>query len=357
MYFRRKLLKKILVIPVIFALGVGFGYLYSGAYQGRTLVEVRPQHEKNTPRAFLSESYDKIKENYWEKLTDQELLDMFKNASSALGNPLPAQISGKDELIKKLDKEQALKLVSHVLANLKPQGRSGLFTTKQEVALKNIVENRNPQTGEVEPTIFTKIIGQVLYLQFTKFSPTSLEEFQQAFDTQKDKDLDSLILDLRGNIGGAIDATAHFLGFFLGKGQLAFEFYKKGEFLPFRTPTDKLATISKYKQIVVLIDNNTQSSAEMMAAAFKKYHLGAVLGVPTKGWGSVERVFPLDNQINPSEKYSIFLVHSITLRDDNQPIEGRGVEPDINITDPNWEQQLFSYFRNQELIKTLKIVI
>ena len=94
-----------------------------------------------------------------------------------------------------------------------------------------------------------------------------------------------------------------------------------------------------------------------MAASMKKYRIGVVGGVPTKGWGSVERVFPLENQINPAEKYSIFLVHSITLRDDNQPIEGRGVEPDVNIKASDWEQQLLNYFRNQELIQVVKQVL
>jgi len=81
------------------------------------------------------------------------------------------------------------------------------------------------------------------------------------------------------------------------------------------------------------------------------------LGVPTKGWGTVEKVIPLDNQIEESEKYSLFLVHSITLRDDNQPIEGRGVEPDINIQSAGWEKQLLEYFRYPELLAAVKNVI
>ncbi len=148
-----------------------------------------------------------------------------------------------------------------------------------------------------------------------------------------------------------------FLGFFIGKNQYAFDFYHKGEYLPFKTPTDKLSSISKYKQIVLLTDNQTQSSAEMLAASFKKYHLGVVVGSTTKGWGTVEKVFPLDNQVDTKEKYSIFLVHSITLRDDNLPIEGRGVDPDIKISDPNWQQQLFNYFRNTGLTEAVKQTI
>ncbi|MBI2338435.1 hypothetical protein HYU95_04600 [Candidatus Daviesbacteria bacterium] len=82
-----------------------------------------------------------------------------------------------------------------------------------------------------------------------------------------------------------------------------------------------------------------------------------MVGTPTKGWGTVERVFPLDNQISKEEKYSLFLVHSLTLRDDNLPIEGRGVEPDVNITDTNWPQKLLLYFNNPALIdNTAKIL-
>ena len=95
----------------------------------------------------------------------------------------------------------------------------------------------------------------------------------------------------------------------------------------------------------------------MLTASFKKYHVGVVVGTKTKGWGTVEKVFPLSNQINPSEKYSMFLVHSITLRDDNAPIEGRGVEPDVNIENDGWDQQLFLYFRNPQLVEaTLKVL-
>jgi len=194
----------------------------------------------------------------------------------------------------------------------------------------------------------------VLILQFKKFSPTSYDEFIKAFESYKNDNLSALILDLRGNIGGSIDATPYFLGLFLGRNQYAFDFYHKGEYNPFRTPTEKLPALNKFRQMVILVDNQTQSSAEMLTASLKRYHMGVVLGVPTKGWGTVERVFPLDNQFEKGAKYSLFLVHSITLRDDNQPIEGRGVEPDINIKETNWQEKLNTYFRNQDLISAVR---
>lgn len=404
--------KTIFLILVIFSLGVGFGTNYVSKIQTQTKIE------KNTPKAFISEIYDKIKENYWDKISDAELLDLFKlGLDKNGGNIAVAKFENKEKLLdaaqnatKNMSEEQKSKftssVVSFVLSSLNPAGRSGLYTQALEQQLKNTVSNINPEKDlykdlglpkgaseaaveqaykkmavgatpeklktityakdtltkketkadydqkQIEPTIFAKVSAPgILYLQFKKFSPTSFDEFQRAFEVYKnDSSLNSLILDLRGNVGGAIDATSYFLGLFLGKNQYAFDFYHKGEFLPFKTATDKLLSITKYKQVIILVDNQTQSSAEMMAASIKKYHIGVVVGIPTKGWGTVEKVFPLDNQISKKEKYSIFLVHSITLRDDNLPIEGRGVDPDINIKDPNWGGKLLLYFNNQSLV-------
>ncbi|MCR4306011.1 MAG: S41 family peptidase, partial [Candidatus Daviesbacteria bacterium] len=415
------------LILLIFALGVGVGYRYVTNIPGNVPVNT----EKNTPKAFVSEVYDKIKENYWDNLSDAELLDLFKlSMNQNGGNTNVAKFENKEKLLAAFAKATAgmdeekkntfyATVAGSVLSSLNPAGRSGLFTEKQEEQLKNTVSNINPEkdlykdlglskgaseaavavafekksaelkedrspeakeklkkltyakdtltqketkqrydSNQVEPTMFTKTVGNTLYFQFKKFSPTSYDEFIKIFEKYKDDpSLTALIFDLRGNIGGAIDATPYFLGHFIGKGAYAYDFYHKGEYIPFKTPTDKLPGLTRFRQIVVLVDNQTQSSAEMMAASLKKYHMGVIVGVPTKGWGTVERVFPLDNQFNKKEKYSVFLVHSITLRDDNLPIEGRGVDPDIRITDPSWPTQLMGYFNNSGLVEAVKSVL
>ncbi len=69
-----------------------------------------------------------------------------------------------------------------------------------------------------------------------------------------------------------------------------------------------------------------------------------MLGTTTKGWGTVEKVYSLKNQIADDETYSMFLVNRVTLRDDGQPIEGRGVDPQISIKDPNWKKELLKKY-------------
>jgi len=91
-----------------------------------------------------------------------------------------------------------------------------------------------------------------------------------------------------------------------------------------------------------------------MAAVLKRYNVGVLVGTTTKGWGTIEKVFPLTQQLSEDEKFSLFLVHSLTLRDDNQPIEGKGVEPVINVKKPGWEKDLYSYFQYEELTQAVK---
>ncbi len=94
-----------------------------------------------------------------------------------------------------------------------------------------------------------------------------------------------------------------------------------------------------------------------MAASLKKYQVGVLIGSPSKGWGTVERVFPLQTQLQNKQKYSLFLVHSLTLDESGQPIEGRGVTPHISINSPGWQGQLLEYYLDQALVSALTTLL
>ncbi len=210
---------------------------------------------------------------------------------------------------------------------------------------------------KIESAVDAQLISpQIFYIHIKKMSPTSFEEFQKAVQSMKNQpdSLNTLILDLRGNVGGSVDLMQWFLGPFIGQGNLAYEFYHQGDYKPFKTKIGWLAGLVRYKKVVILIDNRVQSSGEVMTAALKKYNVGVLVGTTTKGWGTIEKIFPLEHQLDPREKYSMFLVHSLTLRDDHQPIEGRGIDPDINITQKGWEKKLLAYFNSSSIVKAVK---
>lgn len=465
----------IVIILIIFGLGIGTGYAVFTRTQTQS---TQTQVQKDPYILFLDEIYDKILENYWDNISEEQLAQLFRQAAEKItgrpqkletknktqpSNPTQAQVPSENSanfslnlqgssindlklynkedqkpqtnqkqaleeiiknILKDLDdskkKEFAKTLAAGVLGNLSPPARSGLFTQKQETQLKNTVQNINPDknlykdlglekgasseqveetyqkqeeelkkedtpqskeklkqlvyakdvltdsdkkknydTAKIEPTTGSRLItSDIAYLKFIKFSPTTYEEFVKIVSSyDKEGGPKALIFDLRGNIGGAIDALPFFLGNFLGDKQYVYDFMRKGDFEPYKSVGNKLGGLARMRQVVILVDNETQSSAELLVAALKRYHFGVVLGVPTKGWGTVEKIFTLENQIDEGEKYSLFLVHSITLRDDNQPIEGRGVEPDINITSPDWEKQFNEYFRYPELTTVVKSVL
>lgn len=362
--FLIKILLAILLIALSFGLISGYNYW---------------QEKKNEKYInFLLEVYDKIQENYWEKIGDQELSEFFRLAAEKITGQAPKLIPKNKETVQEMFKQilqttensqkekLSADLVNIVLVNLQPFGRSALYSQSDEENLQNRVENINPETGQAEPTILSEPTGekiispQISYIRIEKFSPTSFEEFQKAAfeaDVKGGKELNTLILDLRGNIGGSIDILPYFLGPFIGFDQYAYEFYHQGERTPFKTQTGWLDSLVRYKKVIVLIDENTQSTAELMAAVLKRYNVGVLVGTTSKGWGTIEKVFPIENQISSERNYSIFLVHHISLRDDNQPIEGRGVDPLININEPDWPDQLFAYFSDSQLIETVKNIL
>lgn len=308
-------------------------------------------------------------------------------------------------------------LADIVLANLKPFGRSRLYVKKDELALQKRVKNQtdknyyqeldveknasaeeinqkaeekiaqlepqvekspeiqkeieeikeaqqvlgnekakeNYDTAGIAPTIeYNLVQPEILHLHLTKFSPTTLEDLQRITEKfDEGGKLDTLIIDLRDNVGGAIDGLAYFLGPFIGNNQYAYQYFHQGDKEDHKTKLGWMPSLVRYKKVVVLTNENTQSSAEVFASVLKKYNVGVLVGTKTKGWGTVEKVFPLENQIAENESYSMFLVHQLTLRADGQPIEGNGVAPHVDINNENWQEQLSDYIPYPALISAV----
>lgn len=426
--------KFLLFLLVLILLASGF----AGGWLAKEKLAGKPRNSPTEPHlAFLDEVYQVISQNYWEKISDDQLGQLFLAAAQKLGgSPSQSSAVGKnfakenlfqalEKFLKSVPEEKKSDFVAQVadlvLANLAPAGRSRLYTQKEEKALAENVNNvtsedfyqvlevpkeasseaitqafqeksaalekeaeKSPtaaaqlkkvkkayqtltdsasrqlydQAG-IEPTIEYKLLTpDILHLHLKKISPTSLDELKRVTEKfDKEGGPTTLVFDLRDNIGGSLDILPYLLGPFIGPDSEALRLYHQGEKQAFRTQTGWLPSLVRYKKVVILINENTQSSAEAMAAALKKHNVGVLLGTPTKGWGTVERVFPLTQQPSQSNKYSIFMVHSLILADDGQPIEGRGITPTIDIRSPEWKKQLQTYFNYPELVSKLDQLI
>ena len=206
-----------------------------------------------------------------------------------------------------------------------------------------------------EPTISSRIIGKTLYVRIGRMSPTTLQEFAYAVSSASTTPgMNSMIFDLRGNIGGSLQLLQGLLGLFIGKNQYAFDLYHQGDYQPQRTIFPKLEGISRYTDIALYTDAHTQSTAELTAATFKRFNIGHVVGVTSAGWGTVENTYPLTTVIDPQETYSLLLVNSITLDANGEAIQGNGIHPDVDITTKGWQNSLPTYFRSASLIQAIK---
>ncbi len=276
-------------------------------------------------------------------------IDTTKNLYQNLGLEKGAS---SEDVVKAYDKKD-----TELKASTSPEAKA---EREQLAYTKNVLTNPQSKTlydqAGIEPTIFTHKIGNTLYLYVSKISPTTFGEFAYAIDgASTTPKLNSMIIDFRGNVGGSLDFLQNFLGIFVGPNQYAFDLFHQGDYQVQRTVQPKYSLLDRYKEIAILTDNMTQSTAELTAATFKRLHLAKTVGTNTRGWGTVENTYPIETVIDPSVKYTLLLVNSITLRDDNQSIEGLGVDPNVKTTDKDWKTQLSSEFNSTSLIDALKI--
>jgi hypothetical protein len=241
-------------------------------------------------------------------------------------------------------------------ASTSPQAKSELeqITYAKKVLTNNSSKELYDQ-NQIEPTVWVTKLDKTLYFYISKISPTTFVEFARAVDNASTTPgLNSMILDLRGNIGGDLAFVPNFMGLLLGQNQYSFDLFHQGEYQAQRTVQPKFDQLNRFSEIAVLTDSMTQSTAEVLSATLKRLHLAKTIGVHTRGWGTVENTYPITTEIDKTTKYTLLLVNSITLRDDNQPIEGRGVDPDIDTSDSKWKNKLSNYFHSSSLIKALE---
>lgn len=139
----------------------------------------------------------------------------------------------------------------------------------------------------------------------------------------------AVIIDLRGNGGGWVEAAKYLLSHFLDGNTLIATFYgADGQAEQYRAVDYVPAGRIKGKPVYILIDGHSRSAAEMVAYTFQQYGLGELVGARTEGAANVSDDFA----VAPGFRLSVSTGHTV------QPIsktdwEGVGVAPTI-ATDP-----------------------
>jgi hypothetical protein len=233
---------------------------------------------------------------------------------------------------------------------------------KQVSYAYEVLSNQNTKslydTAQIEPTVFNKIIGDTLYVHLKEMSPTTPQEFAWVVDSASSTpSINTMIIDLRGNIGGATDVARGMAGLFLGNNLDVFGLYHQGYQATSTIFFWKLNELDKYREIAVLTDNLTQSTAEVFTGLLQSFHLAFVVGSTTRGWGTIENTYPIQSAFDPSVGFTLYLVNSLTLKSNGHPIEGNGITPDIDISQKGWQDELPTFSTSASLIKAIESTI
>lgn len=241
----------------------------------------------------------------------------------------PASAAGiqPGDLIVKID-GQPTKGLSLMEAVDKMRGKAG-----STIELTLVREGGKPFDVELTRAVIKvkSVKSQLLddgygYVRITQFQVNSGEEVGKALaKLRKDngKKLRGLILDLRNNPGGVLQAAVEVSDHFLKKGLIV---YTEGRIAnsELRFSADP-ADASEGVPLVVLINGGSASASEIVAGALQDHKRGVLMGTDSFGKGSVQTVLPLNND------RALKLTTALYFTPNGRSIQAQGIVPDIEV--------------------------
>ena len=173
-------------------------------------------------------------------------------------------------------------------------------------------------------------------INITHFSRRTDEELSKARRGINEQEATGIVLDLRSNPGGLLEAVIDAASHFLSEGVVLQIRDSQGELTVRNIRTGKTATDLP---MVVLVDNFSASGSEVLAGALRDNARAVIAGSKTYGKGSVNVVHPL------TDGSSLSITTARWLTPDGHLIEGEGLTPDIEL-DPEAEEDAVDWAIN-----------
>ena len=190
-------------------------------------------------------------------------------------------------------------------------------------ALKFSIVREVIQIQSVKADLLEKNIG---YIRLTSFNENSDSQIRNEIEKfEKNKNVNSYILDLRNNPGGLLSQAIRISDFFLDNGEIVSTKSRKAS--ENRKWFAKKGDLTNGKTLLVLINYGSASASEIVAGALKDHKRAILLGENSFGKGSVQSILPLKND------GAIRLTVAKYYLPSGKSISEVGVAPDIEIVE------------------------
>lgn len=243
------------------------------------------------------------------------------------GNPAAlAGVLAGDKIIKinasstqSMSTDEAIKLIRG------PKGTKVTITVVRK-DIKNPIDITITRDIVAVPTVDTQTKpGNIFVISIYTFSVNSADLFRDALRKFVESGSHKLVLDLRGNPGGYLDAAVDMASWFLplGKPVVSENYGANSNTQPDIYNSHGYNIFGKDLKMVVLIDGGSASASEILTGALQDYGIATVVGEQSFGKGSVQELVPLTS--NTSLKVTV--AHWFTPK--GRSISKVGITPDI----------------------------
>jgi carboxyl-terminal processing protease len=187
------------------------------------------------------------------------------------------------------------------------------------------IQRRRVEVPSVSDVKILDSLNGIAYMKLLSFQKTTSQDMDRALWALHRQGMRTLIVDVRGNPGGLLNASVEVADKFIQAGTIV---STRGRSI--REDYDYQAhNVGTWRvPLLVLIDSDSASASEIFAGAIRDHRRGTVIGQRSYGKGSVQGIFPLSRY-----KSGVRLTTAKFFSPSGQPISQRGVTPDIVVSD------------------------
>lgn len=203
----------------------------------------------------------------------------------------PAEEAGlkAEDIIVKVDGVDTFGMeTTEVVELIKGEENTEVLLTISRVGEDDFLEIPVTRRRVEAPTVEYEMFEDgIAYIQITQFEEVTSGQFEEKLVKAREEGMKGLIIDLRGNPGGTLSSVVEISRMILPEGLIVYMEDNKGEREEYASNGEHQLEVP----LVVLINENSASAAEILAGAVKDYGIGTLLGTTTFGKGIVQKVY------------------------------------------------------------------